>query len=129
MREHKTLLCWQSARDLTIAIHRLTVRRWSFPASVPFTQLRRAALSIRLNIAEGHALGTPGAFARHLTIAYGSAVETAEVLEYCVEIGLLESREVQALLQSLRKVQAMLIGLKRRCLIESTEKRKRRPTG
>jgi four helix bundle protein len=83
MRDHKTLLCWQLARDLSEEVHRATVGNWKPPATAAFDQLRRASLSVRLNIAEGHAIGSPGGFARHLTIAYGSAVETAELLEFC----------------------------------------------
>ena len=46
-----------------------------------FTQIQRAALSVQLNIAEGYALRTSKRFRNHVDIAYGSPVETAELLE------------------------------------------------
>jgi four helix bundle protein len=119
MRDHKTLLCWQLSRDLTVAIHRLAVHRWTPPASAAFDQLRRASLSIRLNIVEGHALASPGGFARHLNIAYGSTIEAHEILEYCVETDLLAIADVKPLLKSSQRIQALIIRLKRRCLTEA----------
>ena len=118
MRTHHTLLCWQVARDLTAQTHQLTVRRWSPPASAAFDQLRRASLSVRLNIAEGHALASPGAFARHLNVAYGSAVETTEILEFCTETGLLTSADTKPLIELGRRVEALVLRLRIRCLAE-----------
>jgi four helix bundle protein len=51
-------------------------------------QLQRAALSVQLNIAEGYALKSSRRFRNHLDIAYGSAVETAELLDLTSELGL-----------------------------------------
>jgi four helix bundle protein len=50
-----------------------------------FAQLQRASLSVQLNIAEGYAFGDSPSFTRHLAIAYGSAVETGELLEVALE--------------------------------------------
>jgi four helix bundle protein len=116
MRDHKTLLCWQLSRDLAVAVHRLTVKRWTPQASAAFDQLRRASLSVRLNIVEGHALASPGGFARQLNVAYGSILETHEILEHCVETDLLTMAEVEPLLKCSQRIQALIIRLKRRCL-------------
>ena len=40
---------------------------------------------MQLNIAEGYALSSPPLFYRHLRIAYGSAIETNELLEHLAE--------------------------------------------
>ena len=119
MRDHKTLLCWQLSRDFTVAIHRLTVRRWAPPAAAAFDQLRRASLSVRLNIVEGYALASPGGFARQLNVAYGSILETHEILEYCIETDLLTMAEVEPLLKCSQRIQALTLRMKRRCLIAS----------
>jgi four helix bundle protein len=115
MRDHKSLLCWQLARDFSGLIQRVTVQRWTPPAGVAFDQLRRAALSIRLNIAEGYARGTAPQFAHFLTIAYGSAVECAELLDYCAENDLLRATETESLSALDYRIQALVIRLKHRC--------------
>ena len=127
MRDHKTLLCWQLARDLSEQIHLLTIRNWKPPATAAFDQLRRASLSVRLNIAEGHALGSPGGFARHLTIAYGSAVETAELLEFCRDTALLGPTDVGTLTSLASRIQALVLRLRRRCLIQKSSNSLNRP--
>ena len=45
------------------------------------SQLQRASLSVQLKIAEEYAFGEPPTYLRHFRIAYGSAVETGELLE------------------------------------------------
>ncbi|HTL04435.1 MAG TPA: four helix bundle protein, partial [Gemmatimonadales bacterium] len=80
MRDHKSLLAWQEALRLSKAVLKLTRQYWTPYASELFRQLQRSALSIQLNIAEGHALGDRGRFGNHLSVAYGSATETAELL-------------------------------------------------
>jgi four helix bundle protein len=77
MRDHKSLLAWQEANAVARTVM-LATRAIRHPC---IDQLQRAALSVQLNIAEGYALKSPKRFRNHLDIAYGSAVETAELLE------------------------------------------------
>ena len=122
MRDHKSLLCWQLARDFSCLTQRLTIRYWAPPAGAAFEHLRRAAVSIRLNIAEGYARGTARQFAHFLTIAYGSAVECAELLDLCAEVGLLPKAEAEPLVQLNHRIQALVIRLKQKCLPSQTER-------
>ena len=88
------------------------IRQLKYSYSNPvFAQLQRAALSVQLNIAEGYALRTSKRFRNHLDIAYGSAVETAELLELCVDLELLSSEISSATLQRCRHCQQLLRGL------------------
>lgn len=89
MRNYRDLIAWRVGMDLVEAIYRQTK---SFPKDEIYgltSQLRRAAVSIPANIAEGQGRGTPAEFVRFLRIAYGSLreVETlitiAHRLEYC----------------------------------------------
>ena len=111
MRDHKSLLAWQEARAVVLvllpAIRQL---RYSY-ANPVFSQLQRAAISVQLNIAEGHALRTSKRFRNHLDIAYGSAVETAELLELCGDLDLLSTEMITATLQRCRHCQQLLRGL------------------
>lgn len=114
MRDHKSLLAWVEARTITRVIFRLTRSHWSPHAAELFRQLQRAALSIQLNIAEGHALGDRGRFGNHLAVAYGSATETAELVELAIEDGSLPKDAGEAVLMNTHKCERLLLGLLKR---------------
>jgi four helix bundle protein len=84
--------------------------KYSFTNPI-FEQLQRAALSVQLNIAEGYALRTSKRFRNHLDIAYGSAVETAELLELSSELELLSPELATSTLERCRQCQRLLRGL------------------
>ena len=71
----KELIVWQRSIQLTMEVYRLTK---TFPRDEMFgltVQLRRAAVSIASNIAEGQSRGTKGEFIQFLGIARGSNAE------------------------------------------------------
>ncbi len=75
VRSYRDLLVWQRAMDLALGIYALSR---SFPDSERFamvSQLRRAAVSVPSNIAEGHARSSTRDFLRFLSIASGSLAE------------------------------------------------------
>lgn len=72
---YRDLVVWQKAIQLAIEIYQLTDR---FPREEQFglvSQMRRAAVSIASNIAEGRSRGTRKDFAHFLTMAYASGAE------------------------------------------------------
>ena len=85
MRNHTTLRAWQEAHAVSIEIIRLCKSAWKPYAAALFSQLQRASLSVQLNIAEGYTFGDSPSFTRHLGIAYGSAVETGELLRLALK--------------------------------------------
>ena len=75
VKSYKDLLVWQKSMDLVVGVYTLTK---SFPACEVYglsSQMQRAAVSIPSNVAEGFERGTPGEFARFLSIASGSVAE------------------------------------------------------
>jgi four helix bundle protein len=71
----RKLLVWQRAREWVLLIYKLTER---FPKHEMFgltDQMRRAAVSVEANMAEGYAAGGKGQFGRYLDIAQGSLAE------------------------------------------------------
>ena len=111
MRDHKSLLAWQEAHAVVLVLLP-AIRQVKYSYSNPiFQQLQRAALSVQLNIAEGYALKASRRFRNHLDIAYGSAVETAELLELSAELDLLSMELVAATLDRCRQCQRLLRGL------------------
>ncbi len=82
MPSYRDIFAWQVGRDSALAIHRHADTHWKPQRAAAFDQLRRAALSVILNIAEGYAAG-PGPRCRyHFRVAHGSAVETTEILDF-----------------------------------------------
>ena len=114
MRDHRSLEAWQEARELSLFAIRSARLYWRPYAAALFGQLQRAALSIQLNIAEGYALGTAPSFANHLRIAYGSAVETGEILELASKEGLLPVDVGRPALIRCHRCERLLLGLLKR---------------
>ncbi|HKP29804.1 MAG TPA: four helix bundle protein [Gemmatimonadales bacterium] len=75
-----------------------------------FSQVQRSSLSVQLNIAEGYALWYPRQRHRHLRIAYGSAVETVEVLELLRELKAVKAASIDELIATERRVCRMLVA-------------------
>ena len=76
-------------------------------------QLRRAAISVDVNLVEGYALGTVPLFRRHVRIALGSAAETQRLLAIAAERGYLPAVTTTSLLGLADRTVACLIGLLR----------------
>lgn len=76
-----------------------------------FNQLQRASLSVQLNIAEGYTYGETPTFTRYLGIAYGSAVETGELLQLALEAEVVPREPIEALLKKARRTERLLLGM------------------
>ncbi len=84
---YKDLKVWQRGIELSLAIYRLTA---GFPVEERFglvSQLRRAAVSIPSNIAEGYGRGTRKDYKQFLSIARGSTLEVQTQLLIARELG------------------------------------------
>jgi four helix bundle protein len=90
----KDLLVWQRAIELTLAVYNLTSR---FPGSERFgltNQMRRAAVSIASNIAEGYGRSTKGEYVQFLGHARGSCSELETQVVIAKALGLGKSEDV-----------------------------------
>ena len=93
MDPHEKLDAWQAAHRLALQVYDAT-DRW--PRTERFeltTQVRRAALSVPANIAEGAARLGPRELRRFLNIARGSLAELSYLLRFARDRGLLEEQE------------------------------------
>ena len=77
-------------------------------------QLRRAAVSIPLNIAEGYGRYNPADKRRFYLIARGSCYECAAAVDLCLEFGLVDASTHSSLMDDLDQVSRMLTALARR---------------
>jgi four helix bundle protein len=71
-------------------------------------QLRRAAVSIPSNIAEGHGRMTSGDYVRFLAIARGSLLETETLLQLSVTLSFLKPQEIGGAMSTADEVSRML---------------------
>lgn len=88
-KPHKRLVAWQKSMDLVVLIYGITEH---FPKTETYglvSQMRRAAVSVPSNIAEGAADRTEGQFRNFLGIAIGSLNELNTQLEIAFRIGYL----------------------------------------
>jgi four helix bundle protein len=111
MSEFTKLIAWQKSVDLVETIYRITKR---FPEDEKFglvTQIRRAAVSIPSNIAEGHGRKTDGEFNHFLKIAYGSSSELETQLVISFRLKLISDKEYNEVRVSLEEVRKMIHGL------------------
>jgi four helix bundle protein len=108
---HRSLHAWVEAKEVSRAAYRICRDHWKPAAAAVFNQYQRAALSIRLNIAEGFALADFGRFGNHLAIAYGSAVETEECLELAIEEGIIPPEIAKETLEHCQRCERLLLGL------------------
>jgi four helix bundle protein len=115
---HKDLILWQKALDLAVAVHELSA---AFPKSEIFglvSRIRRAAVSIPSNIAEGSARRTTREFIAFLHIARGSMAEVETQLLLAQRIGYVSNERLAVLQVRLDEVgrimNAVIAGLRRR---------------
>lgn len=114
MRDHRSLRAWQEAHYVSLGVIRLSRESWKSYAAALFAQLQRSSLSIELNIAEGYSFGDTPTFTRHLGIAYGSAVETVELLRLGIEAEVLPALPATDLLLHANRSSQLLLGLLKR---------------
>jgi four helix bundle protein len=112
VRSYRDLRVWQQAMDLAEATYRATER---FPGDERYglvTQLRRAAVSVASNIAEGHARSR-GDYLRHLLIASGSLTEMETQFTLSNRLAFLLPEQAESLLQACDRVGRMLGALRK----------------
>jgi four helix bundle protein len=115
---HKDLIVWQKAVAFAVSIHEATGR---YPRSERFglvAQLRRAAVSVASNVAEGSARGSTREFMHFLHVARGSLVEVQTQLVVSHQVGYLIDSEFERLDRAVdelaRILNAVLTGLAKR---------------
>ena len=116
-RNYADLIAWQKAMNLAESVYRVTKTLPQRETYGLASQMRRTAVSIPSNIAEGEGRGTPGQFLHMLAVSYGSLRELEtqvilagrlrlvsdddrhQMIEQCAEVG----RLLNGLMKSLRR--------------------------
>lgn len=119
MKDFRQLKVWQQAHPLTLEIYRTTA---SFPRSEAYglkPQIRRAAVSIPSNIAEGCGRNGDAELARFCIIAGGSASELEYQLLLARDLKLILSDDYEKLAQQTTEIKRMLTVFVQRLSAES----------
>ena len=122
IRTFRDLIAWQKSMELVKAIYRFTVQ---MPESERFgltNQMRRAAVSIPSNIAEGYARQSTADYIKFLRTARGSLAELMTQVEIAVGLTMLQS--TPRIDELIREVDRILQGLIR-SLVEKSNKRRK----
>lgn len=120
--DYKELKIWQKGMDLVILIYTITK---TFPKEERYClvdQLRRAAVSVPSNIAEGHGRGTDKEFIKFLHISRGSLHEMETQIEICFRLNYIDYQiylEVSELASEISKMINSLIIFRSKKLLES----------
>jgi len=118
MGGNQDLKVWQTGIEITKAVYKLTS---FFPDDERYgltSQIRRCAVSIPSNIAEGHSRDSKRELARFVSIAKGSLAELETQLIIARELGYGDAAAIKHLLKLSGKEGRMLTGLRRSLMIE-----------
>jgi four helix bundle protein len=108
---YRDLIAWQRAVDLVERIYRVTAN-WLREEVYGLTnQIRRSAVSVPANIAEGQGRCSRKDFARHLSIAYGSLCEVETHLIVAERLGYIDSNCLDDMISRTTHVARPLHGL------------------
>ena len=113
-QNYKDLVVWQKGIALAKAVYQFTSK---FPSEEKFglvAQMRRAAVSIPSNIAEGQARHTTGEFIQFISHAEGSTAELETQLILSVELGFTVKEHTRNEFILLDDIRRMLNGLRRK---------------
>lgn len=115
---HKELIVWKKAMNLTQMIYKETNSFPKFEDIGLVNQMRRSAVSIPSNIAEGAGRQTAKSFNYFLSIANGSACELETQVMISGQLGYLSKENESLVLGSISEIQKMIFSLRKKLMIE-----------
>ena len=113
VKNYRELLAWQKAMDLVELVYSAT---FDWPKEELYgltSQIRRAAVSVPSNIAEGQGRASSKEFSHHLSIARGSLLEVETQLLLAQRLNYLQTAEADKLLACTAEVGRLITGLAR----------------
>ena len=111
IKRYTDLVAWQKAMDLVQEVYQVTK---TFPKEELYgltSQLRRSAVSVPSNIAEGHCRNGRREFVHHLSIALGSLGEVETQMLIAHRLGYLDKNTVASLMDQAAEAGRVVVGL------------------
>jgi four helix bundle protein len=113
IRSYRDLKAWSEAMLLAQRVYALTAKLPSDERFGLVQQLRRSAISVPSNIAEGHARGATRDFGRFIAISRGSLAEIETQIELCLALGMLNDDDATPVLACCDEIGRILRGLRK----------------
>ena len=113
IKSYRDLKVWQKAMDLVVQCYKLSQ---CFPDSERYglvSQLRRAAVSIPANVAEGWGRNSTKDYIRFVSVAFGSLTEVETHLQIAERLGYINAEQAGRLLEQTSEVSKMLVALRK----------------
>ncbi len=111
IKNFRDLDAWQVAMDLAVRIYEIIGRLPACERYEIASQMRRAAVSVPSNVAEGQANGPTLRNRNHVRIALGSVAELSTCVELCLRIGYVDTTSAESLQRELERTTQLLHGL------------------
>ena len=111
LKNYKELKVWQKSYQLCLEVYKITA---GFPKDEKFgltSQIRRAAVSVPSNIAEGYGRKTTADYIKSLYIAYGSICELETQMMLAGDLDYLDRDIVKVIMDEINEVERMLKAL------------------
>jgi four helix bundle protein len=121
-RSYRDLEVWKKAMEVAREVYKATAK---FPTEERFglaNQIRRAAVSVPSNLAEGHARASAADFSRFISISMGSIAELETQLLLSTDLGYLANDDCDRLLGNLDLTGKMLRGLSKAIMRRKLQK-------
>jgi len=109
---HRELIVWQKAMDMVVRVYEVSK---FFPSSETYgltSQLRRAAVSVPANIAEGSSRGSAKDYCQFLAVAKGSLMETETLLTVAVRLNYVGEADVADAYGLITEISKMLTAIR-----------------
>ena len=107
-KSFRDLIVWQKAMDLLELVYRVSSRFPREENDALTNQLRRAAVSIPSNIAEGHSRRSPAEFGHFLSIARGSLAEVETQLLIAFRLNYINQNHIESIMPTREEISKML---------------------
>ena len=118
MENYRNLIVWQKSMQLVKEIYKLLRLMPNYEQYALSDQMRRAAVSIPSNIAEGAGRGSKKDFAHFLSIARGSKYELETQLFICIELDYLSEEQCREAFSMINEVGIILNGFIKKLSIQ-----------
>ncbi len=112
-QSYRELIAWQKAMKLVTDVYKIAE---TFPKVEVFglaSQLKRAIVSVPSNIAEGQGRDSTKEFIHHLSISYGSLMESETQIQIASNLGYISQLEADRVIDQAAEVGRLVNGLSR----------------
>ncbi len=120
VKSYKDLIVWQKAMDMTESLYRIVKKLPKEETYALSDQMRRAAISIPSNIAEGFGRNSMKEYLQFLYIANGSVCELETQLMLCVRVNYLKENEIQPIMSLLSEIGKIIMTITKKLSSDTT---------